>query len=54
MIVKIPVDGDSEFQVVRNGNAVPYKERNEFGRRWIYVVVPSGEQNIEVTEFEGS
>ena len=49
MIVKIPVDGDSEFQVFRNGNAVPYQEKQEFGRRWIYVIVPSGEQSIKIT-----
>jgi hypothetical protein len=50
MIVKIPVNGDSEFQVLCSGNTVAYKEKNEFGRRWIYVVVPSGEQNIEIAD----
>jgi hypothetical protein len=49
MIVKIPVTGDSEFRVSCNGNAVPCQQKQEFGRRWIYVVVPSGEQSIKIT-----
>jgi len=48
MIVKIPVSGDSELQVLLDGRVASYKEKQEFGRRWIYVVVPAGRSKVEI------
>jgi hypothetical protein len=49
MIVKIPLYINSGFQVLCGSSAIPYKEKNEFGRKWIYFTVPTGEHKIELT-----
>ncbi len=50
MIVKIPLCVGSGFQVLCGSSAIPYEEKNEFGRKWIYFSVPAGEHKIELTK----
>jgi hypothetical protein len=49
MIVKIALQNYSAANVLCDTTPVPYEIRNEFGNDWIFIIVPNGEHEIEIT-----
>lgn len=48
MIVKVAVSNREISKVISGGETLPHQTREEFGNTWLYLVVPAGEQEIEV------
>ncbi|HIE26518.1 TPA: hypothetical protein EYP66_04460 [Candidatus Poribacteria bacterium] len=48
MIVKVPLN-TSEHSVMRDGRGTSFKNRFEFGRNWLYVIVPKGKHKITIS-----
>ena len=50
MIVKLPVkSAELELPPTCDGQCADYKLREDFGRKWLYVIVPEGTHKVEVS-----
>ena len=49
MIVKVPAWSEVAWVAMCDRKPAGYTMRNEFGRAWLYVVVPSGTHSVEVS-----
>lgn len=54
MIVKVPVVQPDSAHVTCDGKPVGHQARSEFGRTWLYVVVPAGSHEVTVSAQGGA
>lgn len=49
MVIRIPAKADAGYRIASGSRALKVLEKTEFGRRWLLVVVPPGQQKFTVT-----
>jgi hypothetical protein len=50
MAVKIPLDSNERLSVQVDGKENQAPVKNEFGRKWLYAIVPTGSHRIKINK----
>ncbi|HGJ64496.1 TPA: hypothetical protein ENS27_03805 [bacterium] len=49
MIVRVPIESDeADFSPICDGKKASYKIRRDFGKDWLFVIVPKGKHRVEL------
>ena len=55
MIIKVPLQsGDPDVLARCDGKRAEHRIRQDFGRYWVYVIVPKGSHTVEISVLGGS
>lgn len=53
MVVKVPLDSNEKISVWVDGRKNQARLKNEFGRKWVYAIVPTGNHRIKINGCAG-